>query len=112
MKIIEDVYYRMDELLRNINEAMEEMEQELGKLERGVDIVKVDIRKDKKGAATNKTNKKGKAPKALKGEIPQGGDLLTVDYEGRLQDGTVFDSSIKRGKPFQFRLDKGQVIRG
>jgi peptidylprolyl isomerase len=35
-----------------------------------------------------------------------------VNYIGRLADGTVFDSSISRGQPFQFTLGVGQVIAG
>ena len=37
-------------------------------------------------------------------------DLVTVDYEGRLTTGEIFDSSYARGEPFSFRLD--QVISG
>jgi peptidylprolyl isomerase len=33
-----------------------------------------------------------------------------VHYEGKLLDGTVFDSSVKRGKPISFGLN--QVIKG
>lgn len=44
------------------------------------------------------------------GEIPQKADRVKVDYEGRLIDGTVFDSSYKRGKPATFPV--GQVIAG
>ena len=44
------------------------------------------------------------------GEIPQKTDRVKVDYEGRLIDGTVFDSSYKRGKPATFPV--GQVIAG
>jgi FKBP-type peptidyl-prolyl cis-trans isomerase FkpA len=40
------------------------------------------------------------------------GDLVSVDYTGSLRDGTVFDSSRPRGKPFQFRLGGSQVIKG
>ena len=40
------------------------------------------------------------------------GDLVSVDYTGSLQDGTVFDSSRPRGKPLQFRLGANQVIKG
>ena len=35
-----------------------------------------------------------------------------VHYEGRLLDGSVFDSSRKRGKPFEFPLGKRHVILG
>ena len=40
------------------------------------------------------------------------GDILLVHYEGKLQDGTIFDSSYKRGTPFQFQLGVGDVIAG
>lgn len=44
------------------------------------------------------------------GEKPQSTDRVKVDYEGRLIDGTVFDSSYKRGKPATFPVN--QVIPG
>lgn len=31
---------------------------------------------------------------------------------GTLDNGTVFDSSRTRGKPFKFKIGKGEVIRG
>lgn len=40
------------------------------------------------------------------------GARITVHYTGKLTDGTVFDSSIPRGQPFDFTLGAGQVIRG
>jgi FKBP-type peptidyl-prolyl cis-trans isomerase len=40
------------------------------------------------------------------------GDLVSIDYTGTLTDGTVFDSSRPKGKPFQFRLGANQVIKG
>jgi len=39
------------------------------------------------------------------------GDLLVVNYTGRLADGTVFDSSIGKA-PYTFTLGAGQVIPG
>ncbi|MEZ4425197.1 MAG: peptidylprolyl isomerase [Gemmatimonadota bacterium] len=39
------------------------------------------------------------------------GDVVHVHYTGRLQDGTVFDSSQQRD-PLQFQVGAGQVIPG
>jgi FKBP-type peptidyl-prolyl cis-trans isomerase 2 len=40
------------------------------------------------------------------------GDKVKVEYEGRLEDGTVFDASSKHGKPLEFAAGTGQVIKG
>ena len=47
---------------------------------------------------------------AAEGDKPAATDNVTVHYEGTLIDGTVFDSSIKRGEPTSFTLN--QVIPG
>lgn len=39
------------------------------------------------------------------------GDTVKIHYTGRLDDGTVFDSSAER-EPLEFTLDGGQVIPG
>ncbi len=44
------------------------------------------------------------------GDRPTAADTVVVQYEGRLVDGHVFDSSYARGKPTQFPLK--QVVRG
>ncbi len=41
---------------------------------------------------------------------PTRADVVTVHYEGRLLDGTVFDSSYARGEPATFPL--GRLVRG
>ena len=43
---------------------------------------------------------------------PKIGDEVIAHYEGRLLDGTVFDSSYRKGVPFVFRVGTGAVIRG
>ena len=45
-----------------------------------------------------------------KGKSPKVTSTVKVNYEGRLLDGTVFDSSIARNQPVEFKLN--QVISG
>lgn len=40
------------------------------------------------------------------------GALITTQYRGFLEDGTQFDSSYERGKPFQCVIGSGRVIKG
>lgn len=48
--------------------------------------------------------------KAGDGKQPAATDTVTVHYHGTLIDGTVFDSSVERGEPASFALDR--VIPG
>jgi FKBP-type peptidyl-prolyl cis-trans isomerase len=40
------------------------------------------------------------------------GALLVCHYDGYLEDGTLFDSSKKHGRPFQFVIGSRRVIQG
>jgi len=40
------------------------------------------------------------------GASPKATDTVKVNYEGKLTDGTVFDSSVQRGEPVTFPLNK------
>lgn len=42
----------------------------------------------------------------------ENGKTAVVHYTGKLTNGTVFDSSIPRGQPFEFPLGAGMVIEG
>lgn len=46
------------------------------------------------------------------GDGVQEGDVVSVHYAGRLQDGTEFDNSRSRGSAFEFQVGGGQVITG
>lgn len=65
---------------------------------------------DSKGYTTTKSGLKYKVIKEGTGKSPKATDIVLVNYEGRLLDGTVFDSSYQRGEPIQFPLN--QVIPG
>lgn len=49
-------------------------------------------------------------------KISKPGDVLVMNYTGRLIDGTVFDSNVdpkfNHVEPFKFTLGAGQVIKG
>jgi FKBP-type peptidyl-prolyl cis-trans isomerase len=46
------------------------------------------------------------------GGSPRVGDEVIAHYDGRLLDGTPFDSSYRNGVPFTFRVGTGAVIKG
>lgn len=47
------------------------------------------------------------------GAQAQRGKMVRVHYTGKLQsNGKVFDSSVTRGQPIEFKLGVGQVIKG
>lgn len=58
--------------------------------------------KDKKGVVTLPDGLQYKVLKQGKGPKPTASDTVVVNYEGKLIDGTVFDSSYTRGEPAVF----------
>ena len=66
--------------------------------------------KTKEGVQTTASGLQYKVIKMGDGEKPTARQKVKVDYEGKLIDGTVFDSSYKRGQPATFQVN--QVIKG
>ena len=64
----------------------------------------------KEGVKTTASGLQYKVVKAGTGKMPKATDVVEVNYEGKLIDGTVFDSSYERGEPIEFPLN--QVIAG
>lgn len=64
----------------------------------------------KEGVVTLPSGVQYKILKAGNGAMPADTNKVVVNYEGKLIDGTVFDSSIERGQPATFGV--GQVIKG
>jgi peptidylprolyl isomerase len=46
------------------------------------------------------------------GASPQRGQIVTVNYTGTLENGTKFDSSYDSGRPADFAIGVGRVIKG
>lgn len=46
------------------------------------------------------------------GVQPPPGELINIHYTARFADGTVFDSSYKRGRPLTMRIGMGKVLPG
>ncbi len=66
--------------------------------------------KSKPGVTTLPSGLQIKVLKQGTGPKPKATDTVTVHYEGKLIDGTIFDSSLKRGEPASFPVN--QVIAG
>ncbi len=66
--------------------------------------------KKKEGVVALPSGLQYKVIKKGNGQTPTVTDRVSVHYEGRLIDGKVFDSSIKRGRPATFGVN--QVIKG
>jgi FKBP-type peptidyl-prolyl cis-trans isomerase len=82
------------------------LEEEKKKIDELVqDAEKIDVSKEKDGGIIKQIIEQG-----VGSEKPTAGVKVKAHYTGTLMDGTEFDSSRKRGTPFEFELGKGNVI--
>ena len=61
--------------------------------------------KNNPGVTTLPSGLQYKVLKQGTGPKPRSNDTVTVHYEGKLIDGTIFDSSLKRGSPASFAVN-------
>ena len=66
--------------------------------------------KEKEGVKTTESGLQYKVIEEGSGKSPTAEDSVKVDYHGTLIDGTVFDSSVERGEPAVFQVNK--IIKG
>jgi peptidylprolyl isomerase len=124
----EDEYYRIDEMLEICTKKKDELES-LKKLNssdaRELNLIKQNIKKlnqyketisretdlQKQGYIFTESGLSYKVIKKGNGNThPTATSRVTVHYTGKLEDETIFDSSVQRGEPAIFRLN--QVIPG
>jgi FKBP-type peptidyl-prolyl cis-trans isomerase FklB len=93
-----------------LNEYMMQQQAKVGKknLEEGKKFL--DENKKKSGIVTLASGVQYQVINEGSGACPKDTDMVTVNYTGTLIDGTVFDSSVERGQPASFPVNR--VIPG
>ena len=93
-----------------IEERQQSEAQERGKAAKGEGEAFLEANKKKDGIVTTASGLQYEVLNEGTGRQPKASDTVRCHYEGTLIDGTVFDSSYKRGTPAEFGLR--QVIAG
>lgn len=105
---------KIRETLANFQkESMKKMQVKVKKLAKANEKQSVAFlasNKSKPGVKTTSSGLQYKIIKPGKGKSPTLQDVVTVNYEGKLLNGKVFDSSYQRGKPATFPVKN--VIKG
>ena len=101
----------------SFNEAQEIVSAHFAELEKQAAAAAIEqgemflkINKERPGVVALKSGLQYEVLKSGNGRQPKATDQVRCHYEGRLVDGTLFDSSIERGEPAVFGVN--QVIQG
>lgn len=108
-KTAEQAYTDFQNNLQPIKDARMEKEFGANKAE-GEKYLKDNAKKE--GVKQTKSGLQYKVLVEGDGELPAADATVKVNYEGRLIDGTVFDSSYQRNQPFEVDLAQPRVIAG
>ena len=99
---------RKDEKIQKTLDGIQEQLVSAAKAKEG-DKYRAEFAK-KDGVKSTKDGLLYKITEAGKGDAIKATDTVKVHYTGKLPDGKVFDSSVERGQPVEFKLN--QVIKG
>lgn len=113
----ENILINDEDVKKNLDKMVEKLQEEaIAKAKAIADKNTTEAKKffeenaKKEGVVTDESGLQYKVVKAGEGKNPKVDDLVTVNYEGKLLNGEVFDSSYERGEPAKFKLN--QVIKG
>lgn len=106
----EDGIMTQDEIMAVTNSYLQELQKK--RSTDNIEAGKAFLEKNKKkeGVVETETGLQYKIIEEGDGGSPTAQNIVRVHYEGRLIDGTVFDSSYERGQPAEFPLNR--VIPG
>lgn len=93
-----------------LGKFFQELEQKIAGEQKAAGEKFLEENKKREGVKVTPSGLQYEVIEATIGQKPKATDTVKVHYEGTLIDGTVFDSSYKRGEPISFGLN--QVIAG
>ena len=106
----EEVHQVLEHYFSELEERQQAEAAERGKAAKGEGEAFLAENKKRAGVVTTASGLQYEVVKEGTGRQPHATDTVRCHYEGTLIDGTVFDSSYRRGVPAEFGLN--QVIRG
>ncbi len=103
--------------------AQKNFQEKMGEIDKAKNLKKYGANKEagekflaenatKEGVTVTKSGLQYKVLKEGKGALPTEESVLKIKYEGRLIDGTVFDSNLDSDKPFEVKMKSPSVIQG